>query len=50
MLAFHRNYFVTMARLVHRRGLELKRSGQPDRACVKFVEHDHLMARAREGI
>lgn len=40
-------HFVTMARLVHRRGMELQRSGQPARAFAKFVERDILMERAR---
>lgn len=41
------NHFVTMARLVHRRGLELQRQGLPAQAFAKFVERDLLMERAR---
>lgn len=41
------NHFVNMARQVHRRGLELKRQGNPAQAFSKFVERDHLMQRAR---
>lgn len=40
-------HFVTMARLAHRRGLELQRQGQPAQAFAKFVERDLLMERAR---
>ena len=41
------NHFVNMARLVHRRGMELQRAGLPAQAFAKFTERDHLMARAR---
>lgn len=41
------NHFVNKARLAHRRGLELQRQGLPAQAFAKFVERDHLMARAR---
>lgn len=41
------NHFVKMARIVHRRGLELQRQGQPAQAFAKFVERDLLMERAR---
>lgn len=41
------NHFVSMARLVHRRGLELQRQGNPEQAFCKFVQRDHLMSRAR---
>lgn len=41
------SHFVNMARLVHRRGMELQRQGQPARAFAKFVERDMLMERAR---
>lgn len=41
------NHFVSMARLVHRRGLELQRHGDMAAAFSKFTERDHLMSRAR---
>lgn len=41
------SHFVAMARLVHRRGLELQRQGNLAAAFSKFIERDHLMARAR---
>ena len=41
------NHFVNMARIVHRRGLELQRQGQLAQAFAKFVERDLLMERAR---
>lgn len=41
------SHFVNMARLVHKRGLELQRQGYIGQAFVKFAERDILMQRAR---
>lgn len=40
-------HFVNMARLTHKRGIQLQRIGQPGAAFAKFVERDILMERAR---
>lgn len=39
--------FLTEAKVAHRRGMALRKQGLPARACVAFVERDHLMKRAK---
>lgn len=47
MLNTYTRHFVSMAKIAHRRGLQLQREGLPAQAFAKFVQRDLLMERAR---
>ena len=49
MMPFHKNHFVTMAKLSHRQGMALMRAGKPGMAFAKFCERSIMMDRARNG-
>lgn len=46
-MSLHTKHFLTLARIAHRRGMQLRKAGLPAQAFARFVERDIQLERAR---